>query len=103
MSEPSYRVFDVEVTQTIRVKLDEAKFTPEFMREFRQHFFPLFSLSDHAEHLAQMMARGVVELNGDLPKEFVEGYGPIGEMGISAEALDCQEEVLREALAKASA
>ena len=51
---------------------------------------------DHAEHLAQLVARGVAELSPYLPKEFVEGYGPIGEMGISAEVHDCEQDVLRE-------
>ena len=88
------QTFDIEVRQTVRVKLDPARFTPEFMTEFRANFFPLYGLEDHAEHLAQLVARGVAELSPYLPKEFVEGYGPIGEMGISAEVTGCEEEVL---------
>ena len=80
----------------MRVKLDPAKFTPEFMADFRRDFYPLYGLDDHAEHLAQLVARGVAELSPYLPKEFVEGYGPIGEMGISAEVHDCEQDVLRE-------
>lgn len=94
MEAPQIKTFDVEVRQRVRVKLDASKFTDEFQAEFRRHFFPLYGLEDHAEHLAQLVARGVAELNADLPKEFVEGYGPIGEMGISAEVVECEEEVI---------
>jgi hypothetical protein len=93
---PKLRTFEVEVRQTVLVKLDPAKFTPAFLSEFRESFFPLYELDEHAEHLAQLAARGVAELSPYLPKEFVEGYGPIGEMGISADVLDCETDVLRE-------
>lgn len=82
---PQLNTFDVEVTQLVRVTLDPAKFTPEFMDEFRQSFFQFYDLPEHAEHLGQLVARGVAELSPYAPTEFVEGYGPIGEMGISAE------------------
>ncbi len=87
-------VFEVEVTQRVRVKLDPAKFTPEFMAEFRQSFFPFLTTRQHACHLAQLAARGVAELSRYAPKEFVEGYGMIGEMGISAEIIDGDEEIV---------
>lgn len=93
--QPQLKTFEVEVRQIVRVKLDPAKFTPEFMAEFRRYFFPLFELDEHAEHLAQLVARGVAQLSPHLPREFVEGYGPIGEMGISAAFVSCEEEVLR--------
>ena len=89
------QTFHVEVTQSVRITLDPSKFTPEFMAEFRASFYKFDTLSEHAAHLAQLAARGIAELNRDLPKEFVEGYGPIGEMGISAEVLDCEEEVIQ--------
>lgn len=74
--------FLVEVTQTVSVTLDNTKFDEKFMEGFRESFYPFYELKDHAEHIAQLMAREV--MYGDDPKEFVEGYGPIGEMGISA-------------------
>lgn len=46
--------------------------------EFRQSFYPFFTLEDHLGHLAQLFTRGIVD-NG----EFIEGYGPAKEMGIS--------------------
>jgi hypothetical protein len=82
------KTFDVEVRQFVRITLDASKFTPEFMADFRQSFFPLGTISEHAEHLAQLFARGVAELSKYAPAEFVEGYGPIGEMGVSAEIFD---------------
>ena len=90
---PKLQIFEVDVTQRVRVTLDPAKFTVDFMADFRKYFFPLESVSEHAEHLAQLVARGVVELSSYAPSEFVEGYGPIGEMGISAEVVSCEEEI----------
>ncbi len=69
---------EVRVTQTILVAVDEAKFTPEFMEDFRRHFYPFDTLNRHIEHLAQLRARGLVD---DFTK-FIEGYGPVEEMGI---------------------
>lgn len=88
---PNLKTFDVEVTQFVRVTMDVDKFTPEFMTEFREIFYKFTDIEDHAMHLAQLIARGAAELSPDLPKEFVEGYGQIGEMGISAEVTDIRE------------
>lgn len=72
-------VFTIDVTQTVRVELDESKFDEAFMAEFRESFYPFFDLQEHAEHIAQLEARGVICL-----PEFIEGYGPSDEMGIKA-------------------
>lgn len=93
-SKPELQVYEVEVRQVVRVKLDPAKFTPEFMADFRRDLFPLYGLDEHAEHLAQLVARGVAELSPYVPSEFIEGYGPIGKMGISAEIVGGSEEVI---------
>lgn len=69
---------EVRVTQTVLVAVDESKFTPEFMAEFRRHFYDFHTLDDHIEHIAQLVARGLVD---DFTK-FIEGYGPPAEMGI---------------------
>lgn len=74
------KTFSVLVKQEILVTLDEAKFTPQFFAAFTASFFPLETVEDHAEHLGQLAARGLID---DLPDTFVEGYGPINEMGIS--------------------
>lgn len=76
-----------EVTQTVEVTVDEAKFTPEFMAEFRAHFFDFDTVADHAGHIAQLQARGVIEL--DISRdEFIEGYGPASGMGIAAKVTE---------------
>ena len=85
--------FTVEVTQTIEVELDETKFDEAFMEEFRQSFFQFDEIQDHVEHLAQIHARGVIELDGHKP-EFIEGYGPQNEMGIKAKTIDTLIEVI---------
>lgn len=79
----------VEVTQIIDVTVDETKFDETFMDEFRQSFFPYDTLDEHAEHLAQLYARGVIE-NGD----FIEGYGPANDMGITMKNIEGWQEVV---------
>lgn len=71
------KTFDIEVTQTATVKLDETKFTPEFMEEFRKYFYDFYTIEDHAEHLASLAARGVIETPC-----FIEGYGQSKDLGI---------------------
>lgn len=68
------------VSQNVVVTVDETKFTPEFMAEFRASFYPFRTLDRHIEHLAQLHARGIAENN-----QFIEGYGPANEMGIRFE------------------
>jgi hypothetical protein len=79
----------VEVTRIIDVTVDETKFDETFMDEFRQSFFPFYEVDEHAMHIAQMYARGVIE-NGD----FIEGYGPANDMGISMKNVEGWEEVV---------
>lgn len=88
------QTFEVEVRQLVRVTLDPSKFTPEFMSDFRESFFPFDTIEEHAEHIAQLAAREVYSFNPYLPNEFAEGYGMIGEMGISASVEDCETDVL---------
>ncbi len=71
------KTFEIEVAQKVIIKLDTDKFTPEFMEEFSDNFYAMYSIEDHVEHLAQLEARGI--LNDD----FIEGYGPPQDMGIS--------------------
>lgn len=69
-----------EVTSVVIVTLDDAKFTDEFMSEFRRNFFDFDTIAEHGEHLATLLATGVI---AGSPDEFVEGYGPLKDMGIS--------------------
>ena len=67
------------ITQFVCVKLDESKFTPEFLREYCENFCDLPTIEDHRRHLAKMFAQGLIEGRDN---EFVEGYGVLSEMGI---------------------
>ncbi len=77
--------FDVEVTQTIRVTLDESKFDDAFMEEFRESFFKFDTLERHAAHIGRLFALGIIDLA--VSDEFIEGYGPADGMGIRAEEI----------------
>ncbi|WDA37827.1 hypothetical protein [Sphingobium sp. YC-XJ3] len=77
--------FKVIVEQEVTVELDETKFDEAFMQEFRESFFSFDSLDEHAEHIAQLVARGLVELGWERA-DFIEGYGHAHEMGIKADA-----------------
>lgn len=79
----------VRVIQEIEVDLDETKFTPEFMAEFRESFYPFTTLDEHRCHLAQIFARGI----GD-GASFIEGYGPAKGMGISFRQIEQEEEII---------
>lgn len=79
--------FTVAVTQSVVVELDEAKFDDAFMAEFRESFFPFSDIEDHAKHIAQLEARGLLD------PDFTEGYGPLSDMGITAEVVDAYEEL----------
>lgn len=83
--------FEVEVLQIVKVTLDETKFTPEFMEEFRASFFPFEELTEHAEHIAQLAARDIF---GGFPDEFIEGYGPANGMGIQAHVKDVETRLI---------
>lgn len=67
----------VRVEQIVEVSIDDTKFTPEFMAEFRRTMYPFDSVDRHIEHLAQLYARGAAD-----EFSFIEGYGPASELGI---------------------
>ena len=77
----------VRVTQWVEVTMDEAKFDAEFMDEFTTSFFPYDTIEEHACHLAQLHARGVAD-----DRDFIEGYGPAEDMGISFRVTDGEED-----------
>jgi hypothetical protein len=79
----------VRVIQVVHVTLDETKFTPEFMAEFRRHFFDLRTIEGHAEHLAQMYTRGICD-----QYSFIQGYGHPKDMGITFEDVSINTEVV---------
>lgn len=48
------RKFEVEVTQTVEVELDDEILNDEFNKDFSRYFFDVDCLEDHVKHLAQM-------------------------------------------------
>ena len=68
----------VEVTQTIEVTVDETKFDAESMAEFRDGMYPFVNIDDHIKHLAALEAQSYISHGA----AFIEGYGPMNEMGI---------------------
>jgi hypothetical protein len=80
--------FIVRVDHLVEVTLDPSKFDAAFMSEFNKTFFRLDSPAEHAEHLASLYAQGM-----DMrPASFVEGYGPLHEMGITARTIGASAE-----------
>ena len=78
----------IEVTSIVEVETDDAKFTEEWLAEWRGVFYPFRSVEDHAKHIAQLAARGIFD-----PK-FTEGYGPPSDMGITARVVSVEEEII---------
>jgi hypothetical protein len=72
---------NIEVTIPVKVIVDETAFTPEFLAEYRENFYPFKTVEDHIRHLAFLAATGQL---GALPC-FIEGYGPSEEFGIEVE------------------
>lgn len=79
---------EVEVTQVVKVKIDESKFTPEFMTEFRETMYHFRTIQEHAAHLAQLHCRGLADNNS-----FIEGYGDAKDMGIAFDIVNQEERV----------
>ena len=89
--------FSILQHQVVTVTLRPEAFTDEFMSDYRKYFFDFTSLQQHAEHLGQMAARGLI----DVPirnSELIEGYGIICEFvesidigGIMSEQIICDE------------
>jgi len=86
---PGILEFTVEVRSMVKVTLDGAKFDRDFMVVFCTLLFPLYTLADHAKHIAQLAAGGA------LNEHFTEGYGPLKEMGIAAEVQWVETDVVQ--------
>lgn len=77
----------VKCTFWVDVTVDETKFSPEWMKDFESYMFPA-DLDDHFEHLAQLKVREMLDI------DFVEGYGDLKDMGISASVIDSEQEIM---------
>jgi len=58
---------EVERRDEFRVEIDEKVLNEEWMKSFREVFYDLYTLEEHAEHIAQFRAR--------FGSRFIEGYG----------------------------
>lgn len=81
----------VTISFDVEVEIDESKFDERFMSEFRESFYCFYTIDEHLCHLAQLYARGLIE-----DGQFIEGYGPAKEMGISFNLSGQTEEVEEE-------
>lgn len=79
--------FTVEYTKTVAIELDTEHFTEEFMAEYREGFGNFHTLEEHAQHLGYLCARDEWGQYSDRDK-FIEGYGPLNEMGIEFEEIE---------------
>ena len=77
--------YTVNVTQKVKVTLDETKFTDEFMQEFRESFYSLNTIEDHASNLAYLYATD--QILNYLTEPFAEGYGELKDFGVTFEGL----------------
>lgn len=87
--------FTVLVTQKVRVFMDETKFDDAFTKEFCETIAHIDTLEGHAEHLAWTHATGVENLDTVL-NPFLEGYGPIKDMGIKARTISVDTEIVND-------
>lgn len=76
------REFEVEVTQVVKVQIDDEKINEDFNRVFSSYMWDVNCIEDHVKHLAQMEARGLIDCDG-----YVEGYGRLPEIGCASRAL----------------
>lgn len=77
----------IDVIFSVKVNVDESKFTPEFMRHFSRYFYEFETIEEHMEHIAYLAARDMLD------PDFTEGYGPLKDMGISAKVTDIITEI----------
>lgn len=86
------RKFEVEVTRSILIELDETKFTEEFYDEYTSYFdATMDNLESHVEHLAWLFAAGRAD-----DTDFIEGYGPAKDFGIKFREIDDEIADVRE-------
>lgn len=85
------RKFEIEVTHHVAVEIDDSIIDEKFMSDFREYMYDFEELEDHAKHIAQMEARGLIGFDN-----FVEGYGDIRQRKISVKTgcveIDCTED-----------
>lgn len=93
------RKFEVEVTKTVIVELDDSYLDEEFNEAFSDCFFDVDCLEDHAKHLSEMktsdMFLTVPTKDGGYLNNYVEGYGSLDSINciavVEGTSVDCNE------------
>lgn len=67
----------ISVSGWVDINYDPARFTDEFMEEFREHFYDYDTIEEHLEHIAYNYF-----VNGTSEDDFLEGYGVLKDFGI---------------------
>lgn len=77
----------VQVTFFVDVCIDDNKFTQQVMDDFSEVIFKINDLNGHAQHIAKLCAQGETNF-------FVEGYGELSEVGVTAEIGDVETQII---------
>lgn len=78
-----------EVSTYVEVEIDEEKFTPEVMQGFNGLIYELQDQKAHASDIAAQLVRQGRE---DSFRWFLEGYGDLETVGVSASVIDAEVE-----------
>lgn len=84
--------FKIEVEQIVTVDLRSEKFTDDFMAAYRKDFYPFYEKEEHAEHIGQLVARGMIDEVSSIcgADQIVEGYGRIGDFVLAAQITETE-------------
>ncbi len=75
--------YRVMIRSYVTVEIPKKAINAEFIKSFAEYMYPFDSVEEHAGHLGQLAARGLIPSN-----DFVEGYGDIAEMGIKVQLVE---------------
>lgn len=79
------------VTKEVQVTVDETKFDAEFFRQFDESMFHVGEdLDEHMKNLAEKYVNGDAQGWED---DFLEGYGPLKDMGVKFRELRTATEI----------
>ena len=79
--------FEVIVTQTVIVEIDDEHLNDEFNKEFSEDMWEVSGNKDHAAHIGTLKAVGQID-----EYMYVEGYGDIRELNCKAIVRDLHVE-----------
>lgn len=78
-------------TKEVQVTIDETKFDAEFFRQFDESMFYVGEdLDEHMQNLAEKYVNGDAQGWED---DFLEGYGPLKDMGVKFKELSSDTEI----------